>query len=101
MIIHRDAFLAILAAAVLTYGLRLGGLTLASRLPQEGRWRRFLDALPATILVSLIAPGVLAEGIWGGVATLVTALCVHKTGNVFVAMLLGMGVLIVQRNLLG
>lgn len=83
-------FLAIAGAALVTYTLRLGGLLLAGRLPGNGGFRRFMDALPGTILISLVAPNIASAGILGGVAALATALCAWKTRNVLVAMVVGM-----------
>ncbi|MBC8208872.1 MAG: AzlD domain-containing protein [Desulfobulbaceae bacterium] len=92
LIQQQDVWLTIFAAAMVTYGLRLGGLLLAERLPRTGRFQRFMNALPGTILLSLIIPSALAAGFWGWVATLFTAACSLKTGNVFVSMLLGMAI---------
>jgi len=94
----RDELIVILLAAVATYALRIGGLLLASRLPQTGRFKRFMDALPGTILLSLVAPGALAAGPWGVVAAVATAVCTWKTGQVFLAMLLGVAIVAVQRQ---
>ena len=82
--------LAIAGAAVVTYAFRLGGLLLSQKLPTTGRAKDFMEALPGTILVALVAPGIIAAGFWGSVAALVTALLVWRTGNVFIAMLSGM-----------
>lgn len=95
----RDELTVILLAAAATYGLRLGGLLLASRLPREGRFKRFMDALPGTILLALVAPGALAAGPWGLVAAAATAVCTWKTGQVFLAMLVGVAIVAVQRQL--
>ncbi len=93
----RETLLVILAAALVTYSLRLGGLLLAGRLPKTGRFRRFMNALPGTILLSLIVPAALAGGLWSWIATVCTALCSLKTGNVFVSMLLGVGIVAASR----
>ena len=84
--------LAIAGAALATYGLRLGGLLLAEHLPQNGGFKRFMEALPGTILLSLVAPGIFSAGLLGGVAALATALCAWKTRNVLLAMIVGMGI---------
>lgn len=94
---NNRVLLVIFMAALVTYGLRLGGLVLAERLPKTGRFRLFMDALPGTILLSLIVPATLAAGFWGWVATAATAVCSLKTGNVFVSMLLGVAIVAVSR----
>ena len=73
-------WLTIFGAAGVTYSLRIGGLLLAERLPKTGRFKRFMEALPGTILLSLIVPAALAAGPIGWLATLCTALCSLKTG---------------------
>ncbi len=93
-----NVFATIAFCALLTYGLRIGGLLLAGRLPNSGRFKSFMDALPGTILLSLIAPGILSAGLWGGVAALATAVCTYKTGNVFLAMLTGVAIVAVSRQ---
>lgn len=95
-----SVFLAIAGAALATYGLRLGGLLLAEYLPQNGGFKRFMDALPGTILLSLVAPGIFSAGMLGGVAALATALCAWKTRNVLLAMLVGMGLVAFGRLIL-
>ena len=90
-------YLAIAGAAAATYGLRLGGLLLAGRLPKNGGFRRFMDTLPGTILLSLVAPGIASAGVLGGAAALATALCAWRTRNVLLAMVLGMGIVAAGR----
>ena len=96
---HTDitVFLVIAGAALVTYGLRLGGLLLAGRLPKNGGFRRFMDTLPGTILLSLVEPGIASAGVLGGAAALATALCAWRTRNVLVAMMVGMGIVAVGR----
>ncbi|MGD8703037.1 MAG: AzlD domain-containing protein [Desulfosarcina sp.] len=89
--------LAIAGAALATYGLRLGGLLLAEHLPQNGGFKRFMEALPGTILLSLVAPGIFSAGLLGGVAALATALCAWQTRNVLLAMIVGMGIVAAGR----
>ena len=93
------ATMAVLGAAAATYGLRLGGLLLSERLPQNGGFRRFMEALPGTILLSLVAPGILAAGTWGAVAAASTALCTWKTRNVFLSMIIGVAIVAAARRL--
>jgi uncharacterized membrane protein len=94
-------FLTIFLAAIVTYSLRLGGLLLADRFPKTGRFKKFMDALPGTILLSLIVPGIYGAGVWGWVAAACTALCSLKTGNIFASMTLGVGIVAVSHWLAG
>ena len=86
---------------MVTYALRLGGLLLSSKLPDKGRFRVFMDALPGTLLVSLVAPGILAAGAWGMAAAACTAAVALKSRNVFLAMLIGMAIVAAGRHLAG
>ena len=93
-----SAMVTVLIAAGVTYSFRVGGLLLSDKLPQNGPFKRFMQALPGTILLSLVAPGIVAAGLWGGIAALATAICAFRTRNVFLSMLVGMVIIIVQRN---
>ena len=95
---NAQVFFTIGLAAVVTYSLRFGGLMLAGKLPNSGRWKLFMDALPGTILVSLIAPGIVSAGVWGGVGALATAVCAYKTKNVILSMLLGVAIVAFHRQ---
>jgi uncharacterized membrane protein len=86
---EQATWLTIFCAATVTYSLRLSGLLLAGRLPKTGRFKKFMDALPGTILLSLIVPAAIGAGPIGWLATALTGLCSLKTGNVFVSMLVG------------
>ncbi len=90
-------WLTIFGAAAVTYSLRIGGLLLAERLPKTGRFKRFMDALPGTILLSLIVPAAIAAGPIGWLATLCTGICSLKTGNVFLSMVVGIVIVAVGR----
>jgi uncharacterized membrane protein len=53
---------AILAMAAVTYATRIAGLLLADRLTLSGRAKAAFDAIPAAVLVAVIAPSALATG---------------------------------------
>jgi branched chain amino acid efflux pump len=95
---HTAILLTIFGVALTTYTLRFGGLLLSERIPRSGGFKYFMEALPGTILVSLVAPGILSAGPWGWIAALVTGFTAHKTGNLFLAMGLGMAIVAIQRN---
>ena len=89
---------AILGAAMVTYTLRLGGLLLAERMPRNTAFKSFMDALPGTILVALVVPGIIAAGWIGWAAAMLTAVSAHKTKNVLFSMLVGMAIVAVWRT---
>ena len=96
-----NVVLAICGAALVTYGLRLGGLLLADRLPKTVGFKTFMETLPGTILLSLVAPAIAEAGPLGGFAALSTALCAWKTRNLFLSMRVGMGIVAAGRYFSG
>ena len=96
--IDPSTILTISGAALVTYAFRFGGLLLSERTPRSAGFRAFMEALPGTILLSLVAPGILSAGAWGWIAAGITGLCAYKTGNLFLSMGLGIGIMAVQRN---
>ena len=93
-----ETVLVIAGAALVTYSLRFGGLMLADKFPRSGKFRQFMETLPGTILVALVVPEVLSAGLWGVIAAFSIALCVWKTRNVFLAMLVGVAIVAVSRS---
>lgn len=96
--VEPQVLIAVGLAAAVTYGLRLGGLLLASRFPRSGRFRRGMDALPGALLFSLVLPSIVTEGVWGVLAAALTALVVLRTRNTLAAMLCGMLVIFLARK---
>lgn len=94
-------WVAIALASVVTYALRSGGLLLSEKLPRTGRVRIFLDALPGTLLVALVAPPLVGAGPVGMVAGAVVVALAVKTGNTFVAMGVGTALVAVLRAMGG
>lgn len=95
--IESQVLVAVGLAAIATYSLRLGGLLLATRFPQSGRFRNGMDALPGALLFSLVVPAIATEGLWGVVATILTAVIVMRTRNTLAAMIVGMLVVYLAR----
>ena len=89
----------ILLMAVATYATRAGGLWLASRLELSGRVEAWLDYIPGAILVSIVAPVVLASGLAEALAALAVVLVASRTGNLPVAMVTGVCAVLVLRTL--
>ncbi len=92
-----QAILAIVLSGLLVYGIRLAGLVFGDRLPKTGFVKRGMDALPGAIFAALVFPGLLVAGVPGGAASGVIFLVTRKTGNVLLAMGLGVGTVAVLR----
>ena len=90
---------AILAAALITYSLRLGGLLLAGILPATGSFRSFLDALPGAILISLVVPGAMESGWPGLVGIAVCLIAFAASRRMLPTMVLGVLAVYLLRHL--
>ena len=81
----------IIGMAAVTYATRASGLYLGRRLRIPSWLEGLLRAMPSAIIVSLVAPEVVAAGVGGIVATIATALAAMAVrGNLVVPMAIGM-----------
>lgn len=91
----------ILAGAVLTYLTRVGGHLVLSRFERiHPRVEAALDAVPAAVLTTLVAPAAASAGPAELAALIVTGLLTLRTG-MLISFLGGTAVLILLRQLLG
>lgn len=60
--IETPTLFAIVAMALATYATRVAGLFIAGWIPDTGRARSALDALPPAVLTAVIAPTAIATG---------------------------------------
>ena len=95
------SFATIGGMAVVTYLTRAAGLAVMSRLRLSGRLERFMKAIPGAILASIVAPSALAAGPAEAAATLATGLVAWRWGNLPLAMAVGVGVVLVLRQVTG
>src|SRR3990167_8357976 len=79
----------IFGMAVVTYLTRISGFYLISRVKVSGRLEAFLNAIPGAVLVSIVAPVVLASGPAESVASLATGLTAWKSRSLPLAMIVG------------
>ena len=94
-----NAVLLIALVGLGTYTLRVSGLLLSSKfVKDEGRVKIFLDYLPASLLLALVIPSIIKEGMVGLVASLVIALCMYKTKSVLLSLVLGVLIVALSRN---
>ena len=100
MSIDLQALLTIVLMAIATYATRSGGLWLASHLTLTERVEAWLGYIPGAILVSLVAPTVLTGGLAETLAAVAVILVALRTGSLPVAMVAGVGAVLVLRALL-
>ena len=91
--------LTIVLMALVTYATRAGGLWLASRLALSERAEAWLDYIPGAILVSIVAPVVLAGGIAEALAALAVIIVAWRTGSLPIAMVTGVCAVLLLRTL--
>lgn len=98
--VDRTALLTIVGMALITYTTRAGGLWLMRRISPSPRVEAWLRQIPGALLVSIVAPAVLASGLAPVLAALGTVLVMLRTRNLLLAMVVGVGVVWVLRHLL-
>ena len=89
----------IVLVALGTYSLRVSGLLLSNVLSKNPRVKLFLEFLPGTLLLSLVVPSIIKEGIVGVVATLLIAFIMFKTKNILLSMVLAVLFVALCRNI--
>ena len=89
----------ILLMALATYATRAGGLWLASRFELSERAGAWLENIPGAILISIVAPTVLAGGLPDLIAALAVVLVAVRTGSLPMAMATGVAAVLVLRGL--
>jgi uncharacterized membrane protein len=99
---QNDTFvlITIFGMALATYATRAGGFWLMGLVKPSPRIEAWLRQIPGAVLVSIIAPTVLASSFAETLAALATVLVAARTKNVLVAMLVGVGAVWVLRLLL-
>ena len=96
-----EALIAIAGMALVTFGIRVGGLLLADRLPETGFVAAWLRFIPGAVLAALVAPVIAEGGPAELAASLATALAFVLTRNLIAAMAAGIGIVVAARLLLG
>lgn len=99
MTVHASALLTILLMATVTYALRAGGYWMMGRVTLSPRMEAGLAYLPGAVITALVVPATINAGV-PGVAGLVTvAIVMRRWNNLFLALVLGISVVWVLRNL--
>lgn len=91
------AIAAILAMTAMTYLMRAGGFWLMAHVPITQRVRRMLEALPGSVVVAIVLPGVVKSGISGyaGIAAVIALMAM--TGNQFLGVFGAVGLVALVR----
>lgn len=79
----------IVGMALVTYATRAGGFWLMGLFTPSLRIEAWLKQIPGAVLVSIIAPTVLASSVAETLAAVATVLVAIRTKNVLIAMLVG------------
>ena len=91
---------AIAGMAVVTWGTRVAGLWLMRLVPAGGKGAAALEAVPAAVLMSVIAPMVFMTGAAETIAAGITLLTAFRL-PLLVAVLIGVGAVVVLRSMIG
>lgn len=94
-----EAWFVILALTVGTFAIRLSGVLIGQRIPQEGAWARRLRALPGCLIVSLVAVSLLSGGPREWSAGLVAAVVAIVTRSLPITMVSGIAAIWLLRHL--
>lgn len=99
MTIDPVVLLTILGMGAVTYATRIGGFWLLGRITPTKRVEAWMRAIPGAVLVSLIAPALLAAGVVGFVAGGATVLIAALTHRMLPAMVAGVVIVAAARML--
>lgn len=101
MTINPEVLLVILGMAAVTYLTRWLGPFLMSRVNLSKKLEAWLSYLPGTILVSLVLPDLLRSGAAGIIAGFTSLIAARLSGNLFLALVVGVVTAWAGRSLLG
>jgi uncharacterized membrane protein len=90
-----DQLTLILGMAIVLFVTRIAGIFLARHLPDSPRMKMMLGVLPGITMVSIILPDVVNAGSAGILAGIAVFIAIRITGNLGVAMIVGVGIVTV------
>ncbi len=99
MSLDPQTLVAILAMAAVTYLARISGFWLVRRVPLRGRLAAGLEAVPGAVLIALIAPLVLAEGLAESFAAILVVLVALRAPTL-IAVVVGVAAVALLRALI-
>ncbi|ADG91985.1 branched-chain amino acid transport [Arcobacter nitrofigilis DSM 7299] len=93
-----NMLLIIFAVAIGTYFLRVSGLLLSTKLKKLKYVNSLLESIPATLLIALIIPPIIKEGMIGIIASLFVIIVMIKSKNIFLSMSIGVFIIYLSRS---
>ena len=99
MTVREDVLLVILLMGVVTYALRTGGYWLMGRVDLSPRLEAALAYLPGAVITALVVPSAIDAGIPGIAAVSVIAVVMWKRPGLLLALISGLGTIVLIRNL--
>jgi len=100
MTVDPASLAAIAAMAVVTWATRVAGLWFVRFVPLSGRGAAALEAVPAAVLMSVIAPMVFMTGPAEALAAALTMLAAFRL-PLIAAVVIGVGAVVMLRMVLG
>ena len=97
---NSSAILTIILMAVATAAARLGGLWLMGRIKMSPFIERWLENLPGSLVLAIVAPTIFAGNPAESFAAIAVILIMIFTKNLLLAMVVGSGVVFLVRSLL-
>ncbi len=91
MQINSTTLMTILGMALVTYLTRVGVVWLMGHIKISNRLKAWINVLPGTILIAIVAPTVFSTGFPELGASLATVLVAARTRNVLLSMAIGVG----------
>lgn len=95
---NMQILLIIFFVAMGTYFLRVSGLLLSDSLKKYKFVNSILETIPTTLLIALIVPPIIKEGLIGIVASLFVIIVMYKTKNIFISMSIGVFIIYLNRS---
>jgi len=92
-------WITIAAMAAATFALRAGGFLLMRRVSMTPRLRAMLDALPGAVIAATVLPLVLRDGVSAVLAVGVALAVMAASRNDFLAVVCGIGAVVLARAL--
>lgn len=100
MTLHGEALLTIILMGIVTYATRAGGFWLMGRVEISPRMEAALAYLPGSVITALVVPATIEAGLPGLGAVGIIALVMWKRPGLLLALLFGLGTVVILRNVL-